>query len=52
MKAGETALILACKKEDLRSVQLLLKANADANHRTKVSSNLEFVANFGCRQSH
>ena len=46
-KAGETALILACKKEDLRSVQLLLKENADANHRTKVSSNLGFVTNCG-----
>jgi len=50
MKASETALILACKKEDLRSVQLLLKENADANHRMKVSSNLEFMANCGYRQ--
>ena len=35
---GETALILACKKEDLRSVELLLKASADPNHMTMVST--------------
>ena len=35
---GETALTFACKKEGLRSVELLLKAGADPNHMTKVSS--------------
>ena len=35
---GETALVLACKKEDLRSVELLLKASADPNHITNVST--------------
>ena len=35
---GETALTLACKKEDLRSVELLLKASADPNHMTKVNT--------------
>ena len=35
---GQTALILACKKEDLRSVELLLKASADPNHMTMVSA--------------
>ena len=34
---GKTALILACKKEDVRNVDLLLKASADPNHITKVS---------------
>ena len=35
---GETALTFACKKEDLRSVELLLKASADPNHMTMVSA--------------
>ena len=34
---GEVALIFACKKEDLRNVELLLKASADPNHMTMVS---------------
>ena len=35
---GETALTFACKKEDPRSVELLLKASADPNHTTMVST--------------
>ena len=35
---GETALTFACKKKDLMSVELLLKASADSNHMTMVSS--------------
>ena len=35
---GETALIFASKREDLRSMELLLKASADPNHMTKVST--------------
>ena len=35
---GETALMFACKKEDLRSVELMLKASADPNHMTMVST--------------
>ena len=35
---GETALTFACKKDDLRSVELLLKASADPNHITMVST--------------
>ena len=35
---GETALTLASKKDDLRSVELLLKASADPNHTTMVST--------------
>ena len=30
--------MLACKKEDLRSVELMLKASADPNHMTMVST--------------
>ena len=35
---GETALTFACKKEDPRSVELLLKASADPNHMTMVNT--------------
>ena len=35
---GETALTFASKKEYLRSVELLLKASADPNHMTMVST--------------
>ena len=37
-QGGETALTFACKKEDLRSVELLLKASADPNHMTMVNT--------------
>ena len=40
MQEGNTALIHACKRGNLQSTQLLLKAKANPNHLTNVSNKL------------
>ena len=43
---GQTALIGACKKENVRNVELLLKASADPDHMTMVGVTGDTYTNF------